>query len=252
MQFNSRDDWIQHLALEHGFSDELGSFKCPLCLEDTGCGKQTVIAHLSRHLEEISLSALPAGTESDNESTVDSNIAISTNQQTMVVDAFSGVSKVWGSTSIRSKESPDQTAYDLTAIAANGLQTMATHILPQLDGENAKQNIVEAELNLRDQGSGQQVRAEDTPSPLTASNREDGNAIPPLSERVSIDQQILTSKINREEPLPESAAPRFPDYVPTEPPPRRKPVQIRGWNINSNKIQRHRADQSDATIIDSS
>ncbi|KAL0931773.1 uncharacterized protein CTRU02_212726 [Colletotrichum truncatum] len=34
------------------------------------------------------------------------------------------------------------------------------------------------------------------------------------------------------------------DYAPTEPPPRRGPVQIRGWNINNNKIQRQRAEDN--------
>ncbi|TDZ60699.1 hypothetical protein CTRI78_v004764 [Colletotrichum trifolii] len=34
------------------------------------------------------------------------------------------------------------------------------------------------------------------------------------------------------------------DYAPTEPPPRRAPIQIRGWNINNNKIQRQRPDEN--------
>ncbi|KAJ0375356.1 hypothetical protein COL26b_006412 [Colletotrichum chrysophilum] len=34
------------------------------------------------------------------------------------------------------------------------------------------------------------------------------------------------------------------DYAPTEPPPRRAPIQIRGWNINNNKIQRQRAEEN--------
>ncbi|KAF6836932.1 hypothetical protein CMUS01_05198 [Colletotrichum musicola] len=35
------------------------------------------------------------------------------------------------------------------------------------------------------------------------------------------------------------------DYAPTEPPPQRGPVQIRGWNINNNKIQRQRDENGD-------
>lgn len=34
------------------------------------------------------------------------------------------------------------------------------------------------------------------------------------------------------------------DYAPTEPPPRRGPVQIRGWNINNNRIQRQKAEEN--------
>ncbi|UQC78179.1 uncharacterized protein CLUP02_03655 [Colletotrichum lupini] len=34
------------------------------------------------------------------------------------------------------------------------------------------------------------------------------------------------------------------DYAPTEPPPRRGPVQIRGWNINNNRIQRQKTDEN--------
>ncbi|KAK2004829.1 hypothetical protein LX36DRAFT_676653 [Colletotrichum falcatum] len=34
------------------------------------------------------------------------------------------------------------------------------------------------------------------------------------------------------------------DYSPTEPPPRRGPVQIRGWNINNNRIQRQKTEEN--------
>ncbi|KAF9874025.1 hypothetical protein CkaCkLH20_08397 [Colletotrichum karsti] len=34
------------------------------------------------------------------------------------------------------------------------------------------------------------------------------------------------------------------DYAPTEPPPRRAPIQIRGWNINNNKVQRQRPEEN--------
>lgn len=140
---------------------------------------------------------------------------------------------------MRSKESPDQTAYDLTAIAAYGLLALETHIRPPLDGNIATQGIVEAKSNLRDQGSGHQVRSEDAPFPQEASHFENGYV------SASAFGKFPTG---RELDSPESLR----DYIPREPPPRRAPIQIRGWNINSNKIQRHRADQSDATNIDSS
>lgn len=42
-------------------------FKCPLCSEDTGDGKPVISRHLSGHLEEISLAALPLSVEDEND-----------------------------------------------------------------------------------------------------------------------------------------------------------------------------------------
>ena len=39
-----------------------------MCHEDTGKGKAAISRHLSSHMEEISLAALPAGVETDDES----------------------------------------------------------------------------------------------------------------------------------------------------------------------------------------
>ena len=64
--FRDRDDWIAHLAFEHKLSPKWTSLPCPLCQEDTGAGKVGITSHLSRHLEEVSLSALPRRTEDDD------------------------------------------------------------------------------------------------------------------------------------------------------------------------------------------
>ncbi|KAF3800991.1 hypothetical protein GCG54_00010268 [Colletotrichum gloeosporioides] len=77
--FQSREDWIQHLTLEHGFADQESSTQCPLCLEFTGGKKNENLNHISSHLEEISLSVLPSayvGSECESES--DSSGAIPT------------------------------------------------------------------------------------------------------------------------------------------------------------------------------
>ncbi|KAF9871367.1 hypothetical protein CkaCkLH20_11014 [Colletotrichum karsti] len=66
--FESREDWIQHLALEHELAGQWHSIECPLCLDSTGHGKVRILKHLSSHFEEISLSSLPAGVESDCDS----------------------------------------------------------------------------------------------------------------------------------------------------------------------------------------
>ena len=65
--FESRKDWVDHLALGHGLEPEWTSFQCPLCLQETGGGKNTIWRHLSSHLEEISLAALPIGADEDAE-----------------------------------------------------------------------------------------------------------------------------------------------------------------------------------------
>lgn len=66
--FPNRKDWISHLVLDHemGASDgKWPTIECPLCRAETGPGKLAITKHLSVHLEEISLAALPADCESD-------------------------------------------------------------------------------------------------------------------------------------------------------------------------------------------
>lgn len=57
-----------HLGLQHGFAELWQSQECPLCLEQTGSGRNTVSLHFSRHMEEIALGVLPYTTELDEES----------------------------------------------------------------------------------------------------------------------------------------------------------------------------------------
>ncbi|KAL6901509.1 hypothetical protein GGI43DRAFT_403189 [Trichoderma evansii] len=59
MAFESREKWISHLALDHEMEPKWDSIACPLCKHVTGSGKLAVTRHFSKHLEEISLSALP-------------------------------------------------------------------------------------------------------------------------------------------------------------------------------------------------
>lgn len=66
--FQSRNDWISHLALDHGMDPEWRMIDCPLCRVEVGPGKLSITRHMSDHLEEISLSALPADCEYDQES----------------------------------------------------------------------------------------------------------------------------------------------------------------------------------------
>ncbi|KAJ4857089.1 ARID/BRIGHT DNA binding domain-containing protein [Trichoderma breve] len=66
--FESRDKWIAHLALDHEMEPKWASAECPLCREETGNGKIAITKHHSKHLEEVSLSALPVEVDSDAES----------------------------------------------------------------------------------------------------------------------------------------------------------------------------------------
>ncbi|KAK3390130.1 hypothetical protein B0H63DRAFT_107437 [Podospora didyma] len=65
LAFNNRKDWISHLGLDHRYEPVWDAITCPLCFEDTERGKIAITTHLARHLEEISLSALPANPDDD-------------------------------------------------------------------------------------------------------------------------------------------------------------------------------------------
>ncbi len=65
--FSNRNNWISHLALDHRYQPAWDAVTCPLCFETTEKGKLAVTTHLARHLEEISLSALPAYPDEDDE-----------------------------------------------------------------------------------------------------------------------------------------------------------------------------------------
>jgi hypothetical protein len=63
--FAQKKAWVHHLELEHGFADQSKNMSCPLCQENLKDGKTS---HVARHLEEVSLTILPANAESDDES----------------------------------------------------------------------------------------------------------------------------------------------------------------------------------------
>ncbi|KAI0411103.1 hypothetical protein F5X98DRAFT_64653 [Xylaria grammica] len=66
--YDNRNDWIAHLALDHGFEPHWEQYECPLCKEKIDRGKATIIKHLGGHLEEIALGALPPGLSFESES----------------------------------------------------------------------------------------------------------------------------------------------------------------------------------------
>ncbi|KAM6530348.1 hypothetical protein FALCPG4_008471 [Fusarium falciforme] len=79
--FSNRANWLQHLALDHGMEPTWEQIKCPLCGDEVGPGKIAITTHLGRHLEEISLSALPAAPDSEtnseaSESNIDNNYQV--------------------------------------------------------------------------------------------------------------------------------------------------------------------------------
>lgn len=63
--FLSRELWIDHIGLDHGLAPDWQSQQCPLCLEQTGSGKGSILIHLARHMEDIALASLPKGPDSE-------------------------------------------------------------------------------------------------------------------------------------------------------------------------------------------
>ncbi|KAI1851129.1 hypothetical protein JX266_003794 [Neoarthrinium moseri] len=66
--YGNRNDWISHLALDHGLGPAWESLGCTLCHAVIEPGKISITKHLSGHLEEISLGALPSGLHFESES----------------------------------------------------------------------------------------------------------------------------------------------------------------------------------------
>lgn len=91
--FPDKNSWKHHLDLEHEFADLSKSFACPLCQEELNGGK---LAHMARHLEELSLTILPANVESDedsegssgNESDAEAVVSASSLTETDTADEF--------------------------------------------------------------------------------------------------------------------------------------------------------------------
>ncbi|KAI9784903.1 MAG: hypothetical protein M1816_000598, partial [Peltula sp. TS41687] len=75
--FKDRDTWTDHLGLDHGLDPDWEGRPCPLCLEMTGPGRGITSIHIARHLEEIAMSALPKGPDSEANS---ENGSVTTNQ----------------------------------------------------------------------------------------------------------------------------------------------------------------------------
>ncbi|KAH6618468.1 hypothetical protein C7974DRAFT_474316 [Boeremia exigua] len=66
--FANRQLWVDHLELGHGYGPTWEAVHCPLCLDTTKSGKNAILVHFARHLEEIALTSLPRDVESDTES----------------------------------------------------------------------------------------------------------------------------------------------------------------------------------------
>lgn len=83
--FADRQLWSNHLELDHNLGPNWDGVECPLCLEVTKSGKSAILIHFARHMEDISLAALPREVDSDAESEVDGD---STSDHTVLsVDA---------------------------------------------------------------------------------------------------------------------------------------------------------------------
>jgi hypothetical protein len=63
--FPNRKAWIDHLLLGHSNADICESKNCLLCREPLNVEKYALLTHILKHLEEISLSALPLYLDSE-------------------------------------------------------------------------------------------------------------------------------------------------------------------------------------------
>ncbi|EON64584.1 hypothetical protein W97_03817 [Coniosporium apollinis CBS 100218] len=63
--FENRELWVDHLRLEHSLVSTDAPFECVLCPQVHTTGRGAISTHLARHMEEISLAALPRGTDSE-------------------------------------------------------------------------------------------------------------------------------------------------------------------------------------------
>ncbi|XP_014560048.1 hypothetical protein COCVIDRAFT_52251, partial [Bipolaris victoriae FI3] len=72
MFFEDSDALMTHLQDQHGMDVRLSDVECPLCMEFTSGDRDVLALHIARHMEEIALTILPSGVESDEESAGDS------------------------------------------------------------------------------------------------------------------------------------------------------------------------------------
>lgn len=75
--FPDMKSWTQHMKLEHGSSSYLRNATCMMCGTATSDDIASHLAHISRHLEEISAAALPRGFMNEDKSESDSAKAFS-------------------------------------------------------------------------------------------------------------------------------------------------------------------------------
>jgi hypothetical protein len=72
--FTDRSTFSHHLDLDHRLGPEWQSLSCPLCLQCLGPGRSAISGHIAKHMEEISLDALPRPGDSDISSVIDSEV----------------------------------------------------------------------------------------------------------------------------------------------------------------------------------
>jgi hypothetical protein len=62
--FKDRDAMTDHLVSHHGITEDSSPQECPLCLEKITEGRDSVLIHFTRHMEEIALGVLTQGADS--------------------------------------------------------------------------------------------------------------------------------------------------------------------------------------------
>lgn len=66
--FPMRQQWSDHLELDHQLGPAWNSLECPFCLDLIKPGKTAVLSHFARHMEDVALVALPREVDPEDES----------------------------------------------------------------------------------------------------------------------------------------------------------------------------------------
>ncbi|KAF5622601.1 ankyrin repeat [Fusarium sp. NRRL 25303] len=98
--FSEKHKWIRHMKTEHEAESIPQSQCCPLYLVNTHDEKEDFFSHLSTHLEEISVAALPRGafddSDSDDESSKEANSIRLPSRNETATESASNLLAFWG------------------------------------------------------------------------------------------------------------------------------------------------------------
>lgn len=214
--FPTRKDWTTHLALDHGMGPEWHIIACPLCRDEIGPGKHSITRHIGEHLEEISLSALPADCEFEDESD-----GGETDREDDNLESIDPAAHIQEREDVlnRTQVSGDQISETAAGFVDNPKQDIERGVLRDSETRRASAQPVEQ----------QKVHLQPSQQGFTRKDSEENNKqyreIKPTPQQAeawdSNGSELRTLMYNPYEGIR--------DYSATASPPSHGPTQIRGW-----------------------